>query len=170
MNVEEAIRTRRSIRAYEDKPLEDEKLQAVLEAARLAPSARNDQEWKFLVVRDAATRAKLVDACKGQRFVAEASVVIAGCSLAPERRMSCGLLAGPIDLAIAIDHMTLRATELGLGTCWLGAFYQDQVKEILGVPEGIEIVQLMVLGYPSEDPKPRDRKPLGEIVCYDKWS
>ncbi len=170
MNIEEAIRTRRSIRAYEDKPLEDEKLQAVLEAARLAPSAKNDQDCKFLVVRDAATRAKLVDACKGQRFVAQASAVIAGCSLEPERTMSSGLRSGPIDLAIAIDHMTLRARELGLGTCWIGAFDQDQAKKILGIPEGVQIVQFMVLGYPSEDPKPRHRKPLDEIVCYEQWS
>jgi len=170
MNVEEAIRTRRSIRTYEDKPLEDEKLQAVLEAARLAPSARNGQDCKFLVVRDAGTRAKLVDACKGQRFVAQASIVIAGCSLEPERTMSCGQRSGPIDLAIAIDHMTLRATELGLGTCWIGAFDQDQAKKILGIPEGVQIVQFMVLGYPAEAPKPRPRKSLDEIVCYEKWS
>jgi nitroreductase len=83
--------------------------------------------------------------------------------------MSCGEHSYPIDLAIALDHMSLEAASLGLGTCWIGAFYQDQVKEILGVPENVRIVALMSVGYPKKLGSKTGRKPLSEIVCYDKY-
>jgi len=170
MNVEEAIRTRRSIRAYEDKPVEDDKLNAVLEAARLAPSACNYQDWKFVVVRDAALRKKMVEACNGQEFVGQAGAVIAACSTNPARVMSCGVHSGIVDLAIAVDHMTLRACELGLGTCWIGAFDQQKVKDLLQIPADVTVVAVLPLGYPAEHTGPRPRKPLGEIVCHEKWA
>ncbi|MBM4084275.1 MAG: nitroreductase [Planctomycetes bacterium] len=169
MDVMEAIRTRRSIRAYLDKPVEEEKLKRVLEAARLAPSAKNMQEWKFIVVRDPATRQKLVEAAKGQKFVGEAPVVIAACGTKPDYVMSCGQLSHTVDVSIAVTHMCLQAVAEGLGTCWLGAFYEDQAKKILGVPDGVRIVALLPLGYPKESPAARPRKALGEIVCYDRW-
>ena len=169
MNVIEAIRTRKSIRAYEDRPVEEEKLQAVLEAARLAPSANNSQDWRFIVVRNRSTRQKLMVASNSQRFVAEAPVVIACCAETDGRVMRCGQPAYPINVAIAMDHMTLAAVELGLGTCWIGSFYADQAKEILGIPEGIHVVELLTLGYPAERGRPRARKPLEEIVMYEKW-
>lgn len=169
MDVEQAIRTRRSIRSYKNKPVADEQLRAVLEAARLAPSARNAQNWRFVVVRDKDTLGKLVDACKGQKFVGEAGAVIAACSTDPERVMSCGVPSGPVDLAIAVDHMTLRAAELGLGTCWIGAFLQDRVKQLLDIPDNVQVIQLMALGHPVEVPKPTARKTLDDIVCYEGW-
>jgi len=169
MNVIEAIERRKSIRAYEDKPVENEKLLAVLEAARLAPSAGNMQEWRFVVVRDQATREKLMVASNHQLFVAEAPVVVACCAQTDGRVMRCGQVAYPIDVAIAIDHMTLAAVELGLGTCWIGSFYEDQVKEILAIPEEIRIVELLTLGYPAGPGRPRERKPLEEIVMYESW-
>ncbi len=169
MDVMEAIRTRRSVRAYENRPVEEEKLQAVLEAARLAPSANNKQAWRFVVVKDPAIRMRLVDAAKGQKFVGEAPVVIAACATDPDYVMTCGNPSSLIDLAIAVDHMTLKAAEEGLGTCWIGAFYQDQVKEILGIPENVNVVALLPLGYPADKPKPKSRKMIGEIVCFDSW-
>lgn len=169
MDVFEAIRTRRSIRSYRDAEVEEEKLNKVLDAGRLAPSANNGQEWRFVVVRNGETRHKLGEAACSQKFVAEAPVVIACCSVESEKVLTCGHPAYAIDVAIAIDHMTLAATSLGLGTCWIGAFYEDRVREILGIPDSIRVVELLTLGYPKEKPLPRVRKRLGEIVSYEWW-
>jgi nitroreductase len=168
--VLEAIKKRQSVRSYQDKEIPEEILQQILEAGRLAPSAKNTQSWKFIVVKDENLRKKLVPACKNQEFVGEASVVIAGCGTDPDYVMSNGEHAYSIDLAIALDHMSLEAASLGLGTCWIGAFYQDQVKEILGVPEDVRIVNLLTLGYPKKLGPKTGRKPLTEIICYDKYS
>jgi len=169
MNVHEAIAARRSIRSYRGDPVEEAKLRRVLEAARLAPSARNMQEWKFVVVRDAELRKKLVPACKGQGFVSEAPVVIAACAVKHDHVMTCGQYAYPIDLAVGVDHMTLAAVEEGLGTCWLGAFYEDRVREILGIPSTVRVVAVLTLGYPAESPGPRSRKPFEEVFCFDRY-
>jgi len=165
----EAIRKRQSVRSYQDKEIPEDVLQQVLEAGRLAPSAHNKQHRKFIVVKDEDLRKKLVPACENQKFVGKAPVVIAGCATNPEYVMTCGEHSYPIDLAIALDHMSLEAVSLGLGTCWIGAFYQKQVKEILGVPENVRIVSIMPLGYPKELGTKTERKPLSEIVCYDKY-
>ena len=169
MDVMEAIRTRRSIRNFLHRDVEEEKLRRVLEAGRLAPSARNVQEWKFLVVKDPLVRKRLAEAAKGQMFVADAPVVIVACATICDYVMACGQLAYPIDVAIAVDHMTLAAVEEGLGTCWLGAFYEDQVKEILGIPEKIRVVQMLALGYPEHVPEPRARKAFDEVVIFEGW-
>jgi len=171
MDVYEAIRKRKSVRGYESKPVEDDKLEKVLEAARLAPSAKNLQEWRFVVVKDQETRQKLMVAAKNQPFVGEAPVVIACCAETDGYRMTCGQQCYPIDVAIAIDHMTLQAIELGLGTCWIGAFYEDQAKKILGIPEEIRIVDLLTLGYEKGGmtTKKKTRKSVKEIVHLDKW-
>jgi len=169
MNVMEAIRERKSIRSYESRPVGEEELQAVLEAARLAPSANNRQEWRYVVVRDQATRERLMVASNNQHFVAEAPVIIACCAETDGRLLRCGQVAYTIDVAISIDHMTLAAVELGLGTCWIGSFYEDQVKEILDIPEEIRVVELLTLGYPAEPGRPRERKSLDEIVMYEEW-
>lgn len=164
MDVMTAIKTRRSIRAYTDKEIEEEKLNLVLEAGRLAPSASNRQEWRFIVVKDAQTRLKLATASRNQAFVGEAPVVIVVHSSDVSHIMSCGQASYPIDLAIAVDHMTLKAVEEGLGTCWIGAFYEDEVKKILSIPEGNRIVALLPIGYPAATPSPTPRKKLEEIV------
>ena len=169
MQVSEAIRSRRSIRAYLEKSVEPEKLEAVLEAARLAPSASNRQEWKFIVVQDKEVREKLAVACNNQTFVGTAAAVIAACSTNPERIMSCGQRAGAVDLAIAVDHMTLQAVELGLGTCWICAFQEPQVRQILGIPDSVRVITLLPLGYPKHTPQPTSRKKLNEIVGREKW-
>ncbi|HAK97659.1 MAG TPA: nitroreductase [Planctomycetes bacterium] len=175
MDVIDVLRARRSVRSYEDRAVEDDKLARVLEAARIAPSAKNMQEWKFVVVRDAETRAALVPACADQTFVGDAPVAIACCATVTDYAMRCGQLAYPIDVAIAIDHMTLQAAAEGLGTCWIGAFYESQVKQVLGIPEAVRVVQMLVLGYPASPLVPaasssKKRKKLEEIVCHEQWS
>ncbi len=169
MDVMTAIKTRRSIRAYKDKPIEDEKLEAVLEAGRLAPSASNRQEWKYIVVKDKALRDKLVDVANGQSFVGQAPAVIVACAVQSSHVMPCGESSYSIDVAISVDHMTLSAVEQGLGTCWIGAFKQDEVKKLLGIPEGVRVVSLLPIGYPDISPNPKPRKSMEEVVVYDKW-
>jgi nitroreductase len=168
MELMQAIRARRSIRRFLDKPVEEEKLLAVLGAGRLAPSAKNMQDWRFIVVQDKTARGRLAVAAKDQQFVAQAPVVIAACGTS-DLVMTCGQPAYAIDVAIALDHMTLAAASLGLGSCWIGAFYEEQAKAILGVPEGVRIVALLPLGYPAEEPFPRPRKNLDDVVAWERW-
>ncbi|MDD5194980.1 MAG: nitroreductase family protein, partial [Candidatus Omnitrophica bacterium] len=142
----------------------------VLEAARQAPSASNRQEWRFIVVKDYQLREKLSVAAKGQKFVQEAPVVIVVCAQTDNHTMTCGQLSYPIDCAIAIDHMTLAACSLGLGTCWVGAFYEDDVKKILDIPPEIRVVELLALGYPKPSAiAPKPRLPLEKITMREKW-
>jgi len=148
----------------------EETVTRLIEAARLAPSASNRQEWRFVVVRDADARKKLAQAARRQTFVAEAPVILACCAETDNHVMACGQLCYPIDVAIAIDHITLCAAAEGLGTCWIGAFYEDQVKEILHIPTNIRVVELLPIGYP-QDPSPVEKRrlPLENIVKYERW-
>lgn len=170
MNVLDAIKARRSVRGWQDRPVEEDKLRRVLEAARLAPSARNLQNWKFIVVRDGAVRAKLTDVAKGQKFVGEAPVVIAACAWNLDYCMTCGQYPHAIDSAIAVEHMALQAVEEGLGTCWIGAFYEERARELLGVPDDARVIALLPLGYPEGESPARPRKDFDEVVAWDKWS
>ena len=168
MTVTEAIRNRRSIRKYSARPVEDEKLAAVLEAARLAPSAANKQNWKFIAVRDPALRVKLTEACGGQKFVGEAPVILVACAT-ELHTMTCGQPADTIDPAIAMSFMLLAAAEQGLGTCWLGFFYEEKVKAALGIPSHMRVVAVSPLGYPAENPAARARKGAEEVISYNRF-
>lgn len=169
MDVLEVIKKRRSVRAYADRPVTRDQIERLLEAARLAPSASNRQEWRFVVVTDAKRRAALARAANHQKFVAQAPVVIAACAETEEHVMRCGQLSYPIDVAIAVDHMTLQAVAEGLGTCWIGAFDAEQAKQILGIPEEIRVVELLTVGYPAGTPKPLSRLPAEKIVHWENW-
>ncbi|MBL7076910.1 MAG: nitroreductase family protein [Kiritimatiellae bacterium] len=170
MAVLDQIRKRYSVRRYEARTVESEKLEAVLEAARLAPSARNVQEWRFVVVQDEAMRVKLVEAASGQTFVGEAPVVIACCATNTDYVMRCGQSAHPIDLAIAIEHMALQAVEEGLGTCWIGSFFPEKVRALLNIPDDIVVVELLTLGYPADSAPPKNRVALTDIASHETWS
>ncbi len=170
MNIMDLIRERRSVRSYRPDPVPAQVLADVMEAARLAPSASNKQPWRFVVVTDPDKRSSLARISRNQAFVGEAPVVVAAVALEPDRVMSCQVEAYAVDLAIAVDHITLAAASHGLGTCWIGAFDQDQARELLGIPDNFKIVTLLPLGYPADQPKPKKRKTLDEIVCYETWS
>ena len=172
MDVEEAIQKRRSVRSYQDKEIPKNKLERVLNAARMAPSAKNKQDWKFIVAKDEEKRIELYEAARQQSFVKEAPVVIAGVATDPEYKMGCDIPGGIVDLSIALDHLTLQAAEEGLGTCWVGAFDQEKAKEILNVPKGCEIVSLMPMGFPKEPLEKRNkrRKSLSEVISYDTYA
>lgn len=169
MDVIEAINNRRSIRRYKNKEIEDEKLNRILKSAQIAPSAANRQEWKFIVVKNKDIRDKLVEAAHRQKFVGQAPVTIVACSTESERLMPCGQYAYTVDLSIAVSFMILEATELGLGTCWLGAFDEELVKLILDIPEEVRVPAMFTLGYADESPSPRPRKPLKDIICIEKY-
>jgi nitroreductase len=150
----------------------DDVLARVIEAGRLAPSAKNFQPWKFIVVRDPAQRAALVPACRGQKFLAEAPVVVCGCAVESQvwKGMGGYWSAEAVDLSIALEHMILAAAAEGLGTCWIGAFTEAEVKQVLAIPDGVKPIALTPLGFPATESRPRPRKPLSDIVCYDRYA
>ena len=169
MDVLSAIKGRRSIRQYSSQPVEDIKLNKVLEAARLSPSASNRQSWKFVIVKDNETRMAIADAASGQLFVGQAPVIIVACGTDSDSVMKCGQQRHTVDLSIATAYMILEAYEQGLGTCWLGSFDEKRVKKILGIPAGVRVVAMSPLGYPAESPVQKSRKNLDEIICYEKY-
>ncbi|MBM3314952.1 nitroreductase [candidate division WOR-3 bacterium] len=172
MDFYETVSGRVSVRAYRPDPVPDDVLSRILEAGRLAPSAKNYQPWKFIVVTDPAVRRALVPACRGQGFVGEAPVVICGCAIDSQvwKGMGGYWSAEAVDLAIAIEHMILAAAAEGLGTCWIGAFIEADVKKVLAIPDGVKPIALTPIGYPQKETRPRPRKPLSEIVCRDRFS
>jgi nitroreductase len=169
MDVFTAIKGRRSVRSYKPQEVEQDKIEKIMEAGRLAPSANNRQQWKFVAVRDRETRQKLVRAAMNQSFIGQAPVVLAACATESEKVMMCGHPTYAIDVSIAFAYMLLQAYELGLGTCWIGAFNEEEVKTILAVPRDVRVVALSPLGYPASWPDPRPRKGMAEIVCYDGY-
>lgn len=168
MTVLEAIRKRYSCRAYQDKPIEQEKLQEIFEAARLAPSAKNLQDWHFVVVTDKKIKHQLAEAANNQSFLENAGAIIIACSNSSEV-MRCGQAVGPIDVAIALEHIALQATQLQLATCWIGSFYPEKVKPIVGIPKNIAIIELIAVGYPADSRKEPKREPIEKILCYERW-
>jgi len=168
MDVSQAIRSRYSCRSYDDRALETEKLDVILEAARQPPSAKNLQDWRFVVVTDEAARKKLAVAANNQAFLEKAGAIVVACTVS-DHVMRCGQAVGPIDVAIAMEHMCLQATELGLATCWIGSFYPDKVKPIVGIPDDVTIIELLAIGYPADSPKEHRREPTDKIVSFEKW-
>jgi len=166
----EAILKRRSVRSYLNKEVEEEKLREVLEAGRFAPSACNIQPWKFVVVRNEEIRKKMVRACANQKFVGEAPVLIVGCITQKGYLMGGWYDSNILDLGIALDHMTLQSAHLGLGTCWIGAFNEDEVKSILNIPKNVRVGAILTLGYPKNgNVFEKDRKAFSEIVSFEKF-
>ena len=170
MEVFTIIEKRRSIRLYEKKSVEKEKLNRILEAGRLAPSASNKQPWRFIVVTDDKVKEKLRAAYDKEWFVT-APVIIIGCAVPEEAwvRMD-GQEYWMVDVAIAMQSMILTATELGLGTCWVADFDVKAVRKALKLPSNIRVVAMTPLGHPAEEKPPvKDRKPLTEIVHHEHW-
>jgi nitroreductase len=171
MNVFEAIEKRRSIRSYESTPVPEEKLEKILEAARLAPSASNVQPRHFIVVTDKERRDALA-AGMFARFLKQSPVVIVACG--DEKKSPKWY---PIDVAIAVENMVLAATEEGLGTCWIGSFNENKVRDALRIPENLRVVVLLAVGYPSGKEGlgskvlrfVRKRKSLDEIVSIEEY-
>jgi nitroreductase len=192
MKTMEAIERRRSIRKFKPDPVSDDILKSLLEAARLAPSGCNAQPWRFKVVKDIDTKRKLARAAYDQPFIAEAPVVLVCCADirgylegtvsgiedldrtgAVEKRVAgiilqkAELMKAPriaCNVVIAVEHIVLRALDFGLGSCWIRLLDEQAIKSIFGWDECIHVVCLLPLGYPAEDPAPRERLALEEIL------
>ncbi len=171
MDLYKAIRNRTSVRSYRSEPVEEEKIERIIEAARLAPSGKNGQPWTFIIIRNEDTRKQLVPACKDQKFLAEAPVVIAACGREDlaYKKMGGYWNSLPVDIGIALEHLMLAAEVEGLGTCWIGAFIEEEVRKILRVPKEVKIVALTPVGYPAGEKIIRPRKAAEEIVMYETW-
>ena len=171
MSVLKVIMDRRSIRRYLPGPIPEEVILRVLDAARFSPSGKNLQPWKFILVQEETLKQRLVEASVRQSFIAEAPIVVVACGF-PDRcysRMGNYMKSWPVDVAIALEHLILQAQEEGLGTCWIGAFEEEEVKSILNIPDGVRVLALTPLGYPDEKPVSRGRKSLEEIMSYDSF-
>ncbi len=169
MELYDILVKRRSIRAYKNKPIPKEKLLKILEAARLAQSATNRQPWRFIIIRDAANRKKIAELCTGNKWAADASVILAGVAVDTNYRMGNGRPASDIDLSIALTQISLAAVDQSLGTCWIGSFKYDEAMNYLKIPKENILVGFMTLGYPDESPSPKSRKPMEEIIFHEFW-
>ena len=173
MEFYDVIRTRRSVRSYQDRDIPDEVLERVLDAARIAPSGNNRQPWSFVVVRDGGKRELIAQACYDQGFIATAPVVVVCCAKQYPNsydpwKDNCYLADG----VIAIDHLVLAARNEGLGSCWIGAIHDKQVKEIVSVPDDVDVLIMVTLGYPASDSAfsgPASRKHLGEMCFLETY-
>ena len=169
MQFLELVRKRFSVRAYDSRPVQEEALQNILEAGRLAPSAANRQPVSFIVVRDEARRRALGEAYPREWFWRAPAIIVVCVEPARAWVRADGKNYADVDGAIAMDHMTLCAADLGLGTCWVGAFEPSKVKRALSIPDGVEPLVMTPLGYPMEGDRAKSRKPMGEVVHADGW-
>jgi len=203
MNIYQTIQNRRSIRKFSQEPIPDEIINRLLEAMRQAPSGKNAQPWKFIVVQDSITRQEIAKVCGfytssgreiRQDWIAEAPaifiicgdpkaafvkiiddnrVIIANWDFLEEKQKSgpvqweSGIL---VDLTIPMDHLSLAAIEEGLGGCWVAGLDEERLKQILGIPVDWRVPAVMPIGLPIENPEARQRKPLGEVVCFERYS
>lgn len=170
MEYSKLIAARYSVRAYRSDPVEDEKLQAVLEAARLAPTAANRQPFQLIVLHTAGRKDEIGKIYRRPWFV-QAPLVIAVCAISSLAwvRESDRFNARLIDAAIVADHLILAAANLGLGTCWIAAFNVGAARSVLQLPDEAEPVIFTPLGYPADQPGPKVRKPVSELVRYEHW-
>ena len=170
MEYSELIAARYSVRAYRPDPVEEEKLQAVLEAAHLAPTAANRQPFQLVVMRTAGREDEIGKIYRKAWFV-QAPIVIGVCAISSLAwvRESDRFNARLIDAAIVADHLILEAANQGLGTCWVAAFNMEAARSVMGLPDEAEPVIFTPLGYPADQPGPKVRKPLSELVRHDHW-
>ncbi|WP_369018455.1 nitroreductase family protein [Thermatribacter velox] len=170
MELSEVIKSRRSVRKFRSEEVVEEDLKEILEAARMAPSAGNLQPWKFIVVRNEKKKRYLAQACSGQEFVGEAPVVIVACATGRGGFIGKYMESWPIDVAIAFTHLILAAWNKGLGTCWIGDFDEEKVKEICEIPPEVRVVAITPLGYPVKVPQATQRKSLERIVSEEVYT
>ena len=171
MNFQDLLLARRSVRAYRPDPVPDELLEKVLEAARLAPSAHNNQAFRVVVIHTRGREAELLR-CYPKAWFVEPPVVLAVCALPAEgwvRHRFDGWNAAETDATIATDHMLLAAADLGLGTCWIAAFDPGAAREVLGLPEGVVPFAFTPLGWPRDAAVPKERKPADRLIRRERW-
>lgn len=173
MELSDVIKDRRSIRAFKNQDVSKEAIDKLVEAALLAPSAGNAQSWAFVLVKDQTTKQALSKAAQGQRMVAEASVVFVVCADEKRAQQSYGERGRTLyciqDTAAATQNILLTACSIGLGTCWVGAFREAEVRKIIKAPEEMRPVAMIPVGYPAESPPARSRRPASEVVFSESF-
>jgi nitroreductase len=176
MSVLDLIKTRRSVRKYRPDPIPPHIMERLIESMRLAPSACNYQPWRFILVLSADQRKQVAAASQRQMWMAGAPLIILACGIPGEAYKFMGGYGNSveIDVTIALDHLTLAAAEEGMGTCWIGAFDEAELKKILNIPGHVKIVALTPVGYPSDpralkEPARKRRKEYSEIFAEEKW-
>ena len=169
MDTIETLMKRRSCRAYKPGPVPDEHLGMILEAGRYAPSAGNTQPWRFVITRNSELKDEVSEACGEQYWLANADIILAGIGVPEESRGREDWKWYPVDVAIAMENMILAATALSYGTCWIGAFDQEQVKELLDIPSDMHIVALASIGVSDDVHEAPPRKSWAELFSEDKY-
>ena len=169
MEFSDLVQARYSVRAYEPTPVEEEKLQQVLDAAILAPTAANRQPFRLIVISTQGREEELQRIYPAKWFT-QAPLIICACAVSDEAwaRMD-GKSYVDVDVSIAMDHLILAAHALDLGTCWIAAFDPAVAREVLGLPDGVEPIVFTPLGYPADQPRPKRRKSFSDLVRYERW-
>ncbi|MCX6809901.1 MAG: nitroreductase family protein [Candidatus Berkelbacteria bacterium] len=162
MDFLELVKKRRSVRAYQNKSIPDRELSKILEAARLAPSGFNAQAYKIIVIKDEKSREKLGELAK-QPYISKAPIILAAVNTKLDDKYS------PLDIAIALDHIMLAAAELGIGTVFVGAYHNEEIRDFVGAPNTAEMVALMPLGYPADKEIAKKRKEISELISQEKF-
>ncbi|MBU5678498.1 MAG: nitroreductase family protein [Candidatus Aenigmatarchaeota archaeon] len=172
METIECIKTRKSVRKFKKKDIEKEKLIKILEAAINAPSSGNLQNWEFIIVRDEENKKHVAKAALNQNFIADASVVIIACSN-NDKIIFYGKRGRDLyaieNVSAAIQNILLAANDLGIGSCWVGAFDEKELKKILEIPENVRPLAIIPLGYPDENPEKPVRRSLSQVVFEEKY-
>ena len=173
MELSEAIKGRRSIRAFKPQDIPDETVEQLIDVACYAPSAGNTQPWAFVIAKKVETKKKLARAAYNQAFVEEAPVVIVVCADENRCSMRYGRRGATLycvqDTAAATQNILLTAYSLGLGSCWVGAFNEKEAKKALKTPEGMRPVAMIPVGYPNKTPSQRNRRPLKQILHHEEF-
>jgi nitroreductase len=173
LDVFEAIKSRRSVRAFTDESVSEEEIMKLIDVARWAPSAGNIQPWEFIIVRDPKIKRGLSEAALHQTFIEEAPVVIVVC--ANHKRSELGYGSRGVNLyclqdtAAASQNLLLAACALGLATCWVGAFHEEEARRVLKIPNGVRPTAIIPVGHAAEKPMARSRRPLTEIVYRESF-
>ena len=166
MSLVDVLLSRRSVRRYEKKTVPEEALKTILEAGRQAPSATNVQPWHFIVLTDDKIKEQLSHG-RWNTFIKDSAVTIVGCGYIGN---DYGRKWSTVDTTIALQNMVIAAWAVGIGSCWIGDFKEEEVKELLRIPEDQKVVALISFGYPAEQPGSKQKKPLTEIVSYNGFS
>jgi len=169
MQVIPEILNRKSIMDFKSDPIGKDKLENILEAGRMAPSAKNRQEWRFIVVTDKKKQDKIKEAAFGQEHVGQAPVIIVACTTNIDYRMPNGQVAYPIDLTFPVSFMMIQAVHEGLGTCCITTYDEQEIRELLSVPYSMRVVMLLLVGYAESEPEPAPRKTFRQVFSYNHW-
>jgi len=171
MEFNNVVRTRRAVRAYLPDEVPANVFRRIFENVRVAPSANNAQPWHFVVIKRPDLKLKIARLAFSHKFIAQAPLIIICCGKSYANPYGwIGNKMFLLDCAAAMDHLTLTARNEGLGTCWVGSFYEEQVKAVLGIPAPVRVVELLTMGYPADTLRAKSRLPLEQIVCHERWA